>query len=273
MKLITDRKQTNVNRLEELSRRRWDSLNAAEKAEWSGDPLTAGDFGYGSAVNLVPPVGVGVTIRDGSIYATQAGTITIGSSEYFSGNAVTLSAEYISSGGELSLEWSNGSSAGAVLTAAGSVTETLTGSANSLLRLRVKPGYYGKVMLELGRVVHTYVPYSEILPTETTKGAYNFSDLNRVERAVRDIAEILGVTVTTKTNWTVWDIPTKSDLDGYLANVRLIQSVCGENTALPENLNNLTYNVANEIESVLLRCRSIAEGLVRCGEPICGEVL
>jgi hypothetical protein len=248
-------------------------MTASERAEWTGNPLTAGEFGYGSAVNLVPPRGAGVSVRDGSIYATETGTITLGTYEYFSGIAVTLSAEYVSPGGELSLEWSNSGSAGCVLTAAGSVTETLTTNSNGVLRMRVKPGYYGKVMLELGRVAHAYVPYEEILPNETTKGAYNFSDLNRVERAVQEIAELLGVSVVVKTDWSIWDIPMKTDLDRYLDNVRLIQSVCKETTMLPMNLNNLTYAVANEIESVLLRCRSIAEGFVRCGEPICGEVL
>lgn len=273
MKLITDRTKDNASRLGELSQKRWESMSAYEKAEWSGDPLTATDFGYTGGVNLLPPRGVGLTVRDGSIIATGTGTITIGASTYFAGNAVTLSAEYVSPDGELSLEWSNGDSAGCVLTAAGSVTETLTNASNSILRMKVSPGYYGKVMLELGRVPHAYVPYTEIIATDATKGAYNFSDLNRVERAVRDIAEILGLTLVTKTDWTVWDIPTKTDLKRYLGNVRLLQDACGETTVLPESLNNLTYTVANEIEAVLLRCRNIAETVLRCGESICGEVL
>lgn len=273
MKLITDRNKDNVYRLGELSKKRWDSMTPSERAEWSGDPMTADDFGYGGAVNILPPRGVGVTIRDGSIIATGTGTITIGPSTYFAGNAVTLSAEYVSPVGELSLEWSNGGSAGCVLDAAGSVTETLTAASNAVLRMKVSPGYYGKVMLELGRVQHAYVPYTEILPTEATKGAYNFSDLNRVERAVKDIAEILGLPIVTKTDWTVWDIPTKPDLKRYLDNIRLIQSVCGETTVLTGTMTNMTHTTANEIEAVLLRCRDIAEASIRCGELICGEVI
>lgn len=273
MNLITDRKQANVNRLAELSRKRWDSMTSSEKAEWSGNPFTAGDFDYSDAVNLIPTTGTGVIVRDGSIIATESGVIPIGDASYFAGNAVTLSAEYVSPGGELSLVWSDGVSADCVLSTAGTVTETLNESTGAILQLVASPGYYGKVMLELGRVRHEYVPYTEVLPTETTLGAYNYSDLNRVERAVKEIAEILGVTVETKTNWTGWDIPENSEMVRYLGNIRRIQEICGETTRIPETMEDLTYSTANRIEEVLLRCRTIAEATLRCGELICGEVL
>lgn len=272
MNLITDRKQTNTSRLGELSRKPWDSMTAAERAEWSGDPLTAGDYGYDGAVNLIPPTGVGVKFRDGSIIADATGTIVIGDAAAFAGNSVTLSAEYISAGGKLTLKWSDGTSAGCELNSAGTVTETLTASVDTQLVLVVSAGYYGKVMLELGRTQREFVPYTEIIPTEATKGAYNFSDLNRVERAAAEIAEILGVEIETKTNWSAWDIPTKSDIVRYIDNVRLIQNLCGEATALPETLEKMTYVTANEIEAALLRCRSVAESTLRCGELVCGEV-
>lgn len=267
MNLITDRKRENTSRLGELSRKNWDDMTESEKAEWSGNPLTAQ-----SVVNLIPPHGDGVRVRDGSIIAEGGGTITIGSADDFSGLAVTLSAEFVSNGGELSLGWSDGTDAGVVLNAAGSVTEAISGGAGTQLILHVGAGYYGKVMLEVGRNRHEYVPYTEIVATEATKGAYNFSDLNRVERAVEEIAEILGVSVTTKTDWNASDIPSKNDLERYLSNVRLLQGLCGENTSLPNTLNKMTYDTANKIEDVLLRCRSIVEGTLRCGELICGEV-
>lgn len=268
MNLITDRKKENESRLGELSNKNWDSMTASEKAEWSGNPLTAS-----GVVNLIPPIGDGVKVRDGSIIAEEYGSIVIGSAADFSGKTLTLSAEFVSSGGELSLGWSDGTEAGCVLSATGTVTETITQSNGTQLILHVSAGYYAKAILEVGRTRHTYVPYTEVIATEATKGAYNFSDLNRVERAVEEIAEILGVSVTTKTDWTGWDVPTKSDLDRYLGNIRLIQEKCGETTVLPENLNKLTYSVANTIELVLLRCRNIAEATLRCGEVFCGEVL
>lgn len=273
MNLITDRKKENVSRLGELSNKLWDSMTDYERAEWSGNPITAGNSSYTGAVNLIPPMGEGVRFWDGSIIADTAGTIVIGEAADFSGNSVTLSAEYISTGGKLSLVWSNGTSAGCELSVAGAVTETLTVSANTQLILSVSAGYYGKAMLELGRTHRSFVPYTEIVPTEATKGAYNFSDFNRVERSVEEIAEILGVSVTTKTNWNGWDIPTPNDLERYLSNVRLLQELCGETTVLPDTLNKMTYDTANKIEEVLLRCRNIAEATLRCGELICGEVL
>ena len=273
MKLITDRKQSHTSRLAQLASKDWERMTASERAEWSGNPLTASDCGYTDAVNLIPPTGTTVTFRDGSIMTDAGGTVVIGEAADFAGNTVVLSAEYISDGGEISLEWSDGASAGCALNAAGAVTATLGSSSGTHLILRVSAGYYGKVMLELGRVQHEYVPYAEIVPTDATKGAYNFSDLNRVERAVAEIAEILAVSVDTKTDWNVWDTPTKSDLARYLSNVRLLQSICGETTVLPETMDKLTYTTANEIERVLLSCRHIAESTYRCGELICGEVL
>lgn len=267
MKLITDRKASNGTRLGELSRERWDNMTAAEKAEWTGNPFTTQEV-----ANLIPPNGTNIKVRDGSIIADVAGSIVIGSAADLSGATVTLSAEFISSGGRLSLAWSNGADAGCVLNATGSVTATITQSTNTQLVLKVNAGYYGKAMLELGRVRHSYVPYTEVIATEATKGAYNFSDLNRVERAVKEIAELLGASITTKTDWSAWDVPTKADLERYLNNIRRLQEICGETTTLPENMNKLSYSTANAIESVLLRCRDIAEGAVRCGEIICGEV-
>ena len=272
MKLITDRKRENVSRLGELSRKNWDSMTEYERADWSGDLLTASIYGYQGGVNLIPPIGTGVKFRDGAIIAEASGSIVIGDAADFVGKDMTLSAEYVSSGGELSLKWSDGYPAGITLSGAGYLWGTPLGGNGAQLVLNVKPGYYGKVMLELGRTRHDYVPYTEILATDATKGAYNFSDLNRVERAVEEIAEMLGIRVVTKTNWSRWDIPETADLARYLGNIRLIQEVCGENTALPDDLKKMTYSTANAIESVLLRCRNIAEASARCSEVFCGEV-
>ena len=68
----------------------------------------------------------------------------------------------------------------------------------------VESGAYARylgVMLENGNTRHGYVPYTEILATQATKGAYNYSDLNRVERAVAEISDLGGLGLVTKTNW------------------------------------------------------------------------
>ena len=52
---------------------------------------------------------------------------------------------------------------------------------------------------------------------DAAKGAYNYTDLNRVETAVKEIAEKLGLSLVTKTNWTLWEyhIAGASVTDGY----------------------------------------------------------
>lgn len=90
---------------------------------------------------------------------------------------------------------------------------------------------------------------------EAAKGAYNYTDLNRVESAVAELAEQLGLTLTTKTNWTLWDIPLKADMERYLGNVEAIRDACPgdvEFPTLPSSMSKLTYEGANSIEKVLL---------------------
>lgn len=86
------------------------------------------------------------------------------------------------------------------------------------------------------------------------KGAYNYTDLNRVETAVAELATIFGLTLTTKTDWGLWDIPTPSEMERYLSNVVAIRDACLEGVTfptLPESMNGLTYEGANNIENVL----------------------
>lgn len=85
-------------------------------------------------------------------------------------------------------------------------------------------------------------------------GAYNYTDLNRVETDVAGLAEVLGLTLQTKTNWNLWDVPTPSDMNRYLSNVRAIRDACPQVTNypdLPETMDNLTYVGANSIEETL----------------------
>lgn len=100
---------------------------------------------------------------------------------------------------------------------------------------------------------------------EAAKGAYNYKDLNRVETVVSELAVELGLSLTTKTNWTLWDIPVKSEMDRYLANVVAIRDACpGDVTFpdLPDSMNNLTYEGANSIEKVLLLVYEELHGVV-----------
>ena len=116
------------------------------------------------------------------------------------------------------------------------------------------------VMFENGSVRHEYAPYTEILPTLATKGAYNYSDLNRVERAVSEISDLAGMGLVTQTDWGMWDIPTASDMTRYLNNIKAIKTRYNINIALPDSMNQLTYETANNIEKILLAAYQSARG-------------
>ena len=111
------------------------------------------------------------------------------------------------------------------------------------------------------------------------KGAYNYTDLNRVEAAVRVIAEKLNalnipVNVTTKSDWTSKDLPTRSDLDRYLGNVlQLRNSTNGLNYAPqpPSTMEKFDYIGANDIEKTLLYINSWADGM-KDAQKYSGEI-
>lgn len=103
---------------------------------------------------------------------------------------------------------------------------------------------------------------------EAAKGAYNYTDLNRVEAAVAELAEMLGMTLTTKTDWTLWDVPVASEMERYLGNVVAIRDACPGSPTFPEipaSMSGLTYEGANNIEKVLmLAYQSIKENEHEC---------
>ena len=89
---------------------------------------------------------------------------------------------------------------------------------------------------------------------EAALGAYNYTDLNRVETAVRELAAELGLNLTTKTDWTLWDIPVASEMERYLGNIVAIRDACPGDVVfptLPVSMNGLTFEGANNIEIVL----------------------
>lgn len=114
---------------------------------------------------------------------------------------------------------------------------------------------------------------------EAAKGAYNYTDLNRVESAVAEIADVFGLNLTTKTDWTLSDIPDQVDMERYLANVVAIRDACpGDVTfpPLPNSMNGLNYQGANNIEKVLEIAYKYwldsQEKYIQSGEIYCGEV-
>ena len=115
------------------------------------------------------------------------------------------------------------------------------------------------------------------------KGAYNYTDMNRVGTAVQYVANRLihapdeleeyraekgvaddplfdlpynatEIEVSPKTDWTVSDIPTRSQAATYLADISNLWSILelpGDTPSPPASLNALTYTIANNIEKIL----------------------
>ena len=234
--------------------------------------------------------GASLEFRNASVTATGDGyaVIIIGDASLFEGATLTLSVDEIHTAngneGGVSLQWydNRGSEpAGAMLTEAGSTTVTL--GANTSVRAYLAMyvyaidgvTQYNGLMLEVGSVRHDYVPYTPILPTKATKGAYNYSDLNRVEMAVSEISELAGLNLETKTDWSRWDVPTDRDMERYLENIQKIRNVCTIDEIapdLPHRMAELNYETANNIEKILASAYEIAMTMPRSGELYCGEV-
>ena len=70
-------------------------------------------------------------------------------------------------------------------------------------------------------------------------------------RAVAEISDRAGLGLTTKTNWTMWDIPTETDMIRYLGNIDAIKGHYAINIDVPTSMNNFTYDQANNIELIL----------------------
>ena len=280
--LITDRTQRNVYYRKELSNKGFAGMTAEEKVAWLGNPLevegvnlfACGPY-YSSAVDL--------KYRSEEILATATADgiylyaiSIIGNASDFTNKILTFSAEAITASGggspQIALYWHDDNGfeyAGADLSVAGSVTFDTSVMPNANNRQYLATYVYVTthasvtsgatatfkgVMLENGDTRHEYVPYTEILATEATKGAYNYSDLNRVERAVAEISDILGLGLVTKTNWGMWDIPTASEMARYLNNVAVLRQQLPDDTdapMLPTSMSHLTYTDANNIELVL----------------------
>lgn len=145
------------------------------------------------------------------------------------------------------------------------------------------------------------------------KGAYNAKDLNRVERAVQEINDYLNgmqgaidaelaaegvapdqywtvpfdpLSLNTKTDWAMQDIPTPSELERYLGNVDRLTEQFPVAKDLPASMEKLGFEGANEIERALLAeyeagatyeagqkalIQNTAKGYVQSGELYGGE--
>lgn len=106
------------------------------------------------------------------------------------------------------------------------------------------------------------------------KGALSYTDYNRIEGGIQEIADILNASVSVKTDWDVNGYLTVSDASRWLVNISNIRAKCSGPGGLfdtPASMNNLTYQTMNLIETILAEVERIAnDHLLYCSEPICG---
>lgn len=102
------------------------------------------------------------------------------------------------------------------------------------------------------------------------KGAYNNTDLNRVESAVAAIrdrlaAECYPVETETTRAWSNTDIPTVSEMERYLRNVRTIREAMAVKPTTPQvpaTMVGLNHEGANAIEQILKDVEQLLTNMV-----------
>lgn len=118
------------------------------------------------------------------------------------------------------------------------------------------------------------------------KGVYSYADLNRVESAAAMIAEQItelgfALQLQTKTDWdlpgnfSAWNWPVESQMRRYLQNIADIKRLFVISTQIPETMDKLDWNGANNIEKVLQiafsRIAGIKQSYRYSGEIYAGE--
>ena len=116
------------------------------------------------------------------------------------------------------------------------------------------------------------------------KGAYNYTDFNRIGNAINYLVErmkkldIHDSTIVPKVDWVMGDIPTRNQVDNLLSCLNKLKSKLSlpENApVIPNTLDNLIYQTANEIELLLwiidkritqTTAAFLYSGMVYCGQ-------
>ena len=118
---------------------------------------------------------------------------------------------------------------------------------------------------------------------KATTTQYTYVDLNRVEHNTQYLSNELAkygytTNIVTKADWALGDQPNQSDITRYLSNITNLVDVFCKLAAmpdLPDNLNYLTCQTANDIENVLTvleeKLRVFSEETLYCGGFYCGD--
>lgn len=93
--------------------------------------------------------------------------------------------------------------------------------------------------------------------TEFLKGAYNYTDLNRVETWCEYIQNLLNdygknIELSIKTNWNLRDYPTRLQIDRIRGNIDYLKDMLQDlKTETIEYANTLDYEKANALEKII----------------------
>lgn len=98
------------------------------------------------------------------------------------------------------------------------------------------------------------------------KGAYNYTDLNRVEEWCRKLADDLNavgysISITTKTDWTQDDFPTYSNMERIRQNILKIMRGYHYQTKIYNTVNGFDYRYANNWEKILSEIYDMIRGM------------
>lgn len=139
--------------------------------------------------------------------------------------------------------------------------------------------------LELSRI-----PWAAMTDDQKTKwsvpmkGAYNYTDLNRVGAAMLTLQALFAsygysVSVDVRTDWTAGEWPSKAEMDAYaqsVQNIRAALTVAETTPAAPDSMDDGTVTIWNNIEQILLDVEDllnrIAAAWYYTGEIYTGEV-
>lgn len=114
------------------------------------------------------------------------------------------------------------------------------------------------------------------------KGAYSYTDFNRVENAVAYLSELLKTygypnTVNVKTNWTSEDMQKVSEIQRYIDNIAELKNkyYTSVEGTMPTTATWLTVEGANYLEKLLANIEEIiinmTQNFIHCGVANCGQ--
>lgn len=107
------------------------------------------------------------------------------------------------------------------------------------------------------------------------KGALNYTDFNRIESGMEELASIVGVSVSVQEDWTIDGYMKVSDATRWLSNISAIREKCSGSSLIPdtpESMNKLDFSTMNQIEQILFDIEALVKTYVTfSGEYMTGD--